>query len=71
MDQGSHEVIFWELNMDLMKLGYKDLSWISWSLVKRIENRSHVVVLLEFDHRSHEVELWGLIMDLMKLSYKD
>ena len=57
--------------MDLMKLGYKDLSWISWSLVERIENRSHVVVLLEFDHRSHEVELWGLIMDLMKLSYKD
>ena len=57
--------------MDLMKLGYKNLPWISWSLVKRIENRSHVAVLLEFDHRSHEVELWGLIMDLMKLSYKD
>ena len=58
-DHESHEVAWWGLTMDLMKLSYEDRSWISLSCVLRI------------DQRYHEVELWGLIIDLMKFSPND
>ena len=59
IEHASHEIVLWELIVDLKKLSYEDSLRISWSCVMRI------------DHIDDEVELWGSIMDLMKFSDED